>query len=115
MGSREGKNRGMIFFPQNMRHDFFDSSLCVSFAIILFGTQSSGSGSESGIQTQKCAKPNTGDEYENDSDSNHDDEENDDDDDDNFSVGLNARDGSDNGSGTQVCVHSLFLIVNFLI
>jgi len=62
---------------------------------------SSGSGSESGIQTQKCAKPNTGDEYENDSDSNHDDEENDEDDDDDFSVGLNARDGSDNGSGTQ--------------
>ncbi|AQL07506.1 Two-component response regulator-like APRR3 [Zea mays] len=61
----------------------------------------SSSGSESGIQTQKCAKLNTGDEYENGSDSNHDDEENDDGDDDDFSVGLNARDGSDNGSGTQ--------------
>lgn len=103
-----------------MRHSFFDSSLCVSFAInlssiCLFGTQSSGSGSESGIQTQKCAKQNTGDEYENNSDSNHDDEENDDEDDDDFSVGLNARDGSDNGSGTQVRVHSLLLIVNFLV
>lgn len=62
---------------------------------------SSGSGSESGIQTQKCAKPNTGDDYENNSDSNHDDDENDEEDDDDFSVGLNARDGSDNGSGTQ--------------
>ncbi|KAJ1297660.1 hypothetical protein BS78_01G393800 [Paspalum vaginatum] len=61
---------------------------------------SSGSGSESGIQT-KCAKSNTGDEYENNSDSIHDDDENDDDDDDDFSVGLNVRDGSDNGSGTQ--------------
>ncbi|CAM0145172.1 unnamed protein product [Urochloa decumbens] len=61
---------------------------------------SSGSGSESGIQTQKCAKPNTGDEYQNNSASNHDDDENDEDDDD-LSVGLNARDGSDNGSGTQ--------------
>ncbi|OEL19997.1 Two-component response regulator-like PRR73 [Dichanthelium oligosanthes] len=60
---------------------------------------SSGSESESAIQTQKCAKPNTGDEYENNSASNHDDDENDDDDD--LSVGLNARDGSDNGSGTQ--------------
>jgi pseudo-response regulator 7 len=67
---------------------------------------SSGSGSESGIQTQKCAKPNTGDEYENNSTSNHDDDdENDDDEDDDLSIGLNARDGSDNGSGTQVCVH----------
>ncbi|XP_039828716.1 two-component response regulator-like PRR73 isoform X2 [Panicum virgatum] len=57
---------------------------------------SSGSGSESGIQTQKCAKPNTGDKYENNSNSNHDDDEDDD-----LSVRLNARDGSDNGSGTQ--------------
>ncbi|XP_034572524.1 two-component response regulator-like PRR73 isoform X2 [Setaria viridis] len=62
---------------------------------------SSGSGSESGIQTQKCAKPNTGDEYENNSASSHDDDENDDEEDDDLSVGLNARDGSDNGSGTQ--------------
>jgi hypothetical protein len=93
-------------------HSFFDYfSLWVFFAITLswiclFGAQSSGSGSESGIQTQKCAKPNTGDEYENNSTSNHDDDdENDDDEDDDLSIGLNARDGSDNGSGTQVCVH----------
>ncbi|KAL6645773.1 hypothetical protein ACP70R_017381 [Stipagrostis hirtigluma subsp. patula] len=58
---------------------------------------SSGSGSESAIHTQKCAEPKS-DEYENNSDSNNDDDEDDDDD---FSVGLNARDGSDNGSGTQ--------------
>ncbi|KAK3147595.1 hypothetical protein QOZ80_3BG0284400 [Eleusine coracana subsp. coracana] len=60
----------------------------------------SSSGSESGIQTQKCANPKAGDEYENNSDSSHDDDEDNDDDDD-FSIGLNARDGSDNGSGTQ--------------
>jgi pseudo-response regulator 7 len=70
--------------------------------ICLFGTQSSGSGSESGIHTQKCVKPNTGDKYENNVSSSHDDEEEEDDD---LSVGLSARDGSDNGSGTQVCVH----------
>ncbi|CAN6169352.1 unnamed protein product [Urochloa humidicola] len=56
---------------------------------------SSGSGSESGIQTQKCAKSKSGDESNNNSGSN------DDDDDDDASMGLNARDGSDNGSGTQ--------------
>ncbi|CAN6176774.1 unnamed protein product [Urochloa humidicola] len=56
---------------------------------------SSGSGSESGIQTQKCAKSKSGDESDNNSGSN------DDDDDDDASMGLNARDGSDNGSGTQ--------------
>nr|UYT09191.1 PRR37 [Oryza sativa] len=56
---------------------------------------SSGSGSESGIQTQKCAKSKSGDESNNNSGSN------DDDDDDGVIMGLNARDGSDNGSGTQ--------------
>ncbi|TVU47470.1 hypothetical protein EJB05_07073 [Eragrostis curvula] len=60
---------------------------------------SSGSGSASGIQTQKCAKPKMGDDHENNSDSSHDDDEDNDDDDD--FIGLNARDGSDNGSGTQ--------------
>lgn len=60
-----------------------------------FGTQSSGSGSESGIQTRKCAKSKSGDESNNNSGSN-------DDDDDEASMGLNARDGSDNGSDTQV-------------
>ncbi|WVZ50053.1 hypothetical protein U9M48_001348 [Paspalum notatum var. saurae] len=55
---------------------------------------SSGSGSESGIQTQKCAKSKSGDESDNNSGSN--------DDDDDASMRLNARDGSDDGSGTQV-------------
>ncbi|KAM0953247.1 putative response regulator and transcription factor RR-A-type family [Dioscorea sansibarensis] len=53
---------------------------------------SSGSGSESGIQTQKSAKKCVGD-SDNHTGSN--------DEDDNGSIGLNARDGSDNGSGTQ--------------
>jgi pseudo-response regulator 7 len=57
---------------------------------------SSGSGSESGIQTQKCAKSKSGDESNNNNGSN------DDDDDNGVIMGLNARDGSDNGSGTQV-------------
>ncbi|XP_037425278.1 two-component response regulator-like PRR73 [Triticum dicoccoides] len=62
----------------------------------------SSSGSESGIHTQKCSKPKAGDEYENNSGGSHDDDDDDDDDaDDDFSVGPNARDGSDNGSGTQ--------------
>lgn len=60
----------------------------------------SSSGSESGIHTQKCSKPKTGDEYENNSGSSHDDDDGDDSDDD-FNVGLSARDSSDNGSGTQ--------------
>uniref|UniRef100_A0A0D9X3A9 Response regulatory domain-containing protein n=1 Tax=Leersia perrieri TaxID=77586 RepID=A0A0D9X3A9_9ORYZ len=55
---------------------------------------SSGSGSESGIQTQKCAKSKSGDESDNNS-------SNDEDEDNGVSMGLNARDGSDNGSGTQ--------------
>ncbi|XP_031381176.1 two-component response regulator-like PRR37 isoform X2 [Punica granatum] len=53
---------------------------------------SSGSGSESGIQTQKSNKLKSG-KSDNNSGSN--------DEDDIESVGLNARDGSDNGSGTQ--------------
>lgn len=56
---------------------------------------SSGSVSESGIQTQKSAKSRSANDSENNTSSN------DDDDDDDASVGLNARDGSDNGSGTQ--------------
>ncbi|URE30828.1 Two-component response regulator-like PRR73 [Musa troglodytarum] len=53
---------------------------------------SSGSGSESGIQTQKSVKSKSSDDSNNSIGSN---------DDENASVGLNARDGSDNGSGTQ--------------
>ncbi|XXG81073.1 hypothetical protein AAC387_Pa09g1793 [Persea americana] len=54
---------------------------------------SSGSGSESGIRTQKSAKLKSGDESDNNTGSN--------DEEDNGSIGLNIRDGSDNGSGTQ--------------
>ncbi|KAJ8477931.1 hypothetical protein OPV22_021658 [Ensete ventricosum] len=53
---------------------------------------SSGSGSESGIQTRKSVKSKSSDDSDNNSGSN---------DDENGSVGFNARDGSDNGSGTQ--------------
>eukprot|EP00262_Sarcandra_glabra_P004390 TRINITY_DN1536_c0_g1_i1.p1 TRINITY_DN1536_c0_g1~~TRINITY_DN1536_c0_g1_i1.p1 ORF type:complete len:781 (-),score=164.92 TRINITY_DN1536_c0_g1_i1:222-2564(-) len=53
---------------------------------------SSGSGSGSGMQAQKSAKSRSGEEYGDTDSSNEDD---------NGSVGLNARDGSDNGSGTQ--------------
>ncbi|PWZ15723.1 Two-component response regulator-like PRR37 [Zea mays] len=52
---------------------------------------SSGSGSESGIQTQKCTKSKGANESGNNSGSN----------DDEAGMGLNARDDSDNGSGTQ--------------
>uniref|UniRef100_A0A6N2LR94 Uncharacterized protein n=1 Tax=Salix viminalis TaxID=40686 RepID=A0A6N2LR94_SALVM len=52
----------------------------------------SGSGSESAVRTQKSTKSKGADESDNDTDSN---------DDGIGSVGLNARDGSDNGSGTQ--------------
>ncbi|KAK1320217.1 Two-component response regulator-like PRR73 [Acorus calamus] len=54
---------------------------------------SSGSGSESGIQIRKSPKSKSADESDNNSGSN--------DDDDDESIGLNVRDGSDNGSGTQ--------------
>nr|DAD27889.1 TPA_asm: hypothetical protein HUJ06_029357 [Nelumbo nucifera] len=53
----------------------------------------SGSGSESGIQIQKSTKSRSAEESDNNTSSN--------DEDDNASIGLNARDGSDNGSGTQ--------------
>ncbi|XP_008792544.2 two-component response regulator-like PRR37 isoform X2 [Phoenix dactylifera] len=53
----------------------------------------SGSGSESGTQTQKSARSKSADDSDNNSGSN--------DDDDDRSIGLNIREGSDNGSGTQ--------------
>jgi pseudo-response regulator 7 len=73
----------------------------------LFGTQSSGSGSESGIQTQKCGKSKGGKESGNNSGSNdsHDNE---------ADMGLNARDDSDNGSGTQVRILMLFTSLNLI-
>ncbi|KAJ9184211.1 hypothetical protein P3X46_003959 [Hevea brasiliensis] len=54
---------------------------------------SSGSGSESGTQTQKSVKSKVIEKSDNNTGSN--------DEDDNGSIGLNVRDGSDNGSGTQ--------------
>uniref|UniRef100_R7W5M0 Two-component response regulator-like PRR37 n=1 Tax=Aegilops tauschii TaxID=37682 RepID=R7W5M0_AEGTA len=51
----------------------------------------SGSGSGSAIQTQKCTKSKSGNDSNNNSNNRNDD----------ASMGLNARDGSDNGSGTQ--------------
>ncbi|XXG54961.1 hypothetical protein AAC387_Pa03g2719 [Persea americana] len=54
---------------------------------------SSGSGSVSGIQTQKSAKLKSGNDTDNNTGSNGEEE--------NGSIGLNFRDGSDNGSGTQ--------------
>ncbi|KVI04976.1 CCT domain-containing protein [Cynara cardunculus var. scolymus] len=54
-------------------------------------SQSSGSGSESGIQTRKSTK----------SRSNQESDENSDNSDDDISIDLTAKDGSDNGSGTQ--------------
>lgn len=56
--------------------------------------QSSGSGSESGIQTQKSMKSKSVEMSENNTDSNDAAE--------NGSFDLGDRDGSDNGSGTQV-------------
>ncbi|KAF8396651.1 hypothetical protein HHK36_018275 [Tetracentron sinense] len=55
---------------------------------------SSGSGSESATQTQKSTKSKSGEESDNNIGSNGED--------DNGSIGLNVRDRSDNGSGTQV-------------
>ncbi|KAJ6322883.1 hypothetical protein OIU77_012673 [Salix suchowensis] len=60
----------------------------------------SGSGSESAVRTQKSTKSKGADESDNDTDSN--------DDDGIGSVGLNARDGSDTGSGTQVFFFCFF-------
>lgn len=54
---------------------------------------SSGSGSESGVRTEKSIGAQSAEESDNDSGS--------DDEDDTRSVGLQVRDGSDNGSGTQ--------------
>ena len=67
----------------------------------------SGSGSESAVRTQKSTKSKCADESDNDTDSN--------DDDGIGSIGLNARDGSDNGSGTQVFFFVLFFLINKLI
>lgn len=60
---------------------------------------SSGSGSESGIRMEKSIGAKNAEESDNDAGSN--DDADDEDDDDTRSIGLLARDGSDNGSGTQ--------------
>nr|CAB3459076.1 unnamed protein product [Digitaria exilis] len=85
---------GISLLSRIMSHNICKNIPVIS-KVTCFVTQSSGSGSESGIQTQKCAKLKSGDESDNNSGSN------DDDVDDDASMGLNARDGSDNGSGTQ--------------
>lgn len=64
---------------------------CIDFS---FSPQSSGSGSESGIQTQKSTKSKSIEGSLNNTDSNDEAE--------NGSFDLDDRDGSDNGSGTQV-------------
>ncbi|KAL4575154.1 hypothetical protein LXL04_021996 [Taraxacum kok-saghyz] len=63
-------------------------------------SQSSGSGSESGIGTRKSAKSLTNKESDDDDDVDDDDSDTSDEDDD-VSMDMNAKDGSDNGSGTQ--------------
>jgi len=67
---------------------------CHSWTWINTLPQSSGSGSESATLTRKFAKSRSNDAYENNSDSS--------DENDYGSRGLSIRDGSDNGSGTQV-------------
>ena len=57
-------------------------------------SQSSGSGSESGTQTQKSVKSKGVEKSDNNTGSNYED--------DNGSIGLNVGNGSDDGSGTQV-------------
>lgn len=59
-----------------------------------FPLQSSGSGSESGTQNRKYAKSKSNDESDDNTASSEEQ--------DNGSTGLSIRDGSDNGSGTQV-------------
>ena len=81
---------------------FWNSVLLFLFII----HQASGSGSESAVRTQKSSKSKGADDSDNDTDSN--------DDNDTGSIGLNARDGSDNGSGTQVFVFMNKLILWYL-
>jgi pseudo-response regulator 7 len=89
-------NSVIFFYFYMLSLYYFVLGLCgYSNLYLLVGIQSSGSGSESGIQTQKGVKSKSGDESDNNSGSNGDDG-------DDASMGLNARNGSDNGSGTQV-------------
>lgn len=70
-------------------------SLTLNYFLIF--SQSSGSGSESGTQTKKSVKSKSNDESENNTGSS--------DECDNGSTGPSIRDGSDNGSGTQVMIY----------
>lgn len=78
---------------------------------LIICSQSSGSGSESGTQSRIYARPKSNRELENDSESC--------DDHDNGSMGQSIRDGSDQGSGTQVVTrldtyHCFILRVKFV-
>ena len=66
---------------------------CIHY-LSFYQSSDSGSESESGIRTQKSARPKSVDGSDNNTGSNNED--------DNGSIGLNIRDGSDHGSGTQV-------------
>ena len=70
-------------------------SVILNYFFIL--SQSSGSGSESGTQTKKSVKSKSNVESENNTGSS--------DEHDNGSTGTSIRDGSDNGSGTQVMIY----------
>lgn len=76
-------------FRLHYKFDIFLSSI-INFSLF----QSSGSGSESGTQTQKSVKSKTVEKSDNNTGSN--------DEEDNESIGLYVGDGSDDGSGTQV-------------
>lgn len=69
--------------------------------------QSSGSGSETGSQTKNVVTPNGEADPDNNTGSN--------DDSDDASIGLNIRDGSDNGSGTQVSILNKAHSISFLL
>ena len=77
---------------------------CINFSSF---QQSSGSGSESGIRTQKYSKSKSVEASDNNTDSY--------DEDDNTSIGLNVRDGSDNGSGTQVLLVPKDMLRHFFV
>ena len=86
-----------------MTHEHYFVALdCINFSSF---HQSSGSGSENGIRTQKYSKTKSVETSNNNTDNY---------DRDNTSIGLNARDGSDNGSGTQVLLVPKDMLRHFL-
>jgi len=90
----------------NLNIKFILNNQCHSSTWINTLPQSSGSGSESATYTRKSAKSRSNDASENNSDSH--------DENDHGSKGLSIRDGSDNGSGTQV-LHSSYSIDRILL